>query len=405
MMRSLNSFSAGATLTLEASARPWRIDPDRCNSNSAATIAHMPDNAIQYICLLIARFGLEVWRPDFREDAYSTWNNAHRFLALETFKQAIALLAFRHTGIVAPPEHIRDLGLLARMYDHVVHHYFYKLYRRELRNPGALARATQMSSDSKHILVVSKHASCHREIDLTLSRLPKHATIGPSALVILRVSAVQLLPSDTVSDVEKKVVERSGGGVETVWERKVKTGRHPVATRFAHHVDDSIWMERQGNKRGNKGFQRVTPAASLTEGRLTLPTDVPVDYYEPSFFNSRPITWRGQFNKGVNFTPVFPANADDLFQERPIPDFRKLNNNAWERQYGDDLRKPFQIPTAAQMSNEDTDDDEDQEMEDEQSQRTQYDPRNSASQQTFVNSTAAAGSMPVSISSLPRSKV
>ncbi|KZV77961.1 hypothetical protein EXIGLDRAFT_784501, partial [Exidia glandulosa HHB12029] len=64
------------------------------NSTTAKQAARVSDAALKYILASLARFGLKAWRPNFNEDAYSLYNSAHRFIAIDTFRQAVVSNAY-----------------------------------------------------------------------------------------------------------------------------------------------------------------------------------------------------------------------------------------------------------------------------------------------------------------------
>lgn len=113
----------------------------------ANAIRLVEEHLIHYIQAYLSRFGLLRWCPDLRQSPYSLYNSACRIVAIDTFKQAIVSHAYDH---YKPKRcYIDDMELLIKIYDHLVHHFHFSRYQREVRKPGSV-RATDDASPSYH---------------------------------------------------------------------------------------------------------------------------------------------------------------------------------------------------------------------------------------------------------------
>lgn len=87
-------------------------------SNIAKQASRIPESSLRYTLGLLARFGLRAWRPNFAESPYSLYNCAHRFIAIETFRQAVVSKAFESMAV--DTTYIDDIEILTLGYDHFV---------------------------------------------------------------------------------------------------------------------------------------------------------------------------------------------------------------------------------------------------------------------------------------------
>jgi hypothetical protein len=112
-------------------------------SQVATQLRRIEEHIIEYIQACVSRFGLVIWCPDLRQSPYALYNAACRIIALDTFKQALISHAYAH---LAPNQaYAKDMILLIKLYDHFVHHYQQKRYKKECRIPGSV-RATDEAS-------------------------------------------------------------------------------------------------------------------------------------------------------------------------------------------------------------------------------------------------------------------
>jgi hypothetical protein len=105
-------------------------------SRSAKQIRQVKEHILEYLQGCIAKFGLVQWAPDLRQSAYSLYNSACRIIALDTFKQAI--ISHAYDFLRPNPVYLRDMDLLLKVYDHIVHFYLLMRYTRECMAPGTV---------------------------------------------------------------------------------------------------------------------------------------------------------------------------------------------------------------------------------------------------------------------------
>ncbi|EJD44022.1 hypothetical protein AURDEDRAFT_45521, partial [Auricularia subglabra TFB-10046 SS5] len=120
-------------------------------SKVAKQASRVPESGLRYMLGLIGNFGLRTWRPNFDEDAYSLYNSAHRFIAIESFRQLVVSAAYDHMAV--DKSKVDEMLLLTCVYDHYVHHYQFNRWRKEQKYPGV----AQTTADCNTILARRRH--------------------------------------------------------------------------------------------------------------------------------------------------------------------------------------------------------------------------------------------------------
>ena len=67
--------------------------------------------------------GIPLQGPDLHGTVYSLYNSACQIITLDTFKQAVISHAYASTK--PNLKYVNDMALLIKIYDHIVHQYFY----------------------------------------------------------------------------------------------------------------------------------------------------------------------------------------------------------------------------------------------------------------------------------------
>lgn len=103
-------------------------------STIAKQVQRVPETALRYILGLLSQFGLSAWRPNFTESPYSSYNSAHRFIAIDTFRQAVLASAYKSMGVETI--YLDNVWLQTLAHDHFVCNVICKVYTREKKYPG-----------------------------------------------------------------------------------------------------------------------------------------------------------------------------------------------------------------------------------------------------------------------------
>ncbi len=102
-------------------------------------VKRVEEYILHFIQARLASFGFTTWCPDLTQTGYSLYNSACRLVAIDTFRQALVSCAYIHLG----PNvlYAKDMSLLIKIYDHVVHFYQHHRYKKEARNAGSVLEA------------------------------------------------------------------------------------------------------------------------------------------------------------------------------------------------------------------------------------------------------------------------
>jgi hypothetical protein len=116
-------------------------------------VRQVEEHMLAYTQSLLARFGLTCWCPDLRQSPYSLYNAACRFIALDTFKQALVSQAYAHLQ----PNNLyaTNMDFQIKLYDHFVHHYMGLRYRKECKKAGSVKVADEASPQYRNRARVS----------------------------------------------------------------------------------------------------------------------------------------------------------------------------------------------------------------------------------------------------------
>jgi len=120
------------------------------------------EHIISYIQGCLARFGMTSWGPDLRQTAYSLYNSACRIIALDTFKQA--LISHAYASVRPNLQYANDMQLLIKIYDHIVHDYFYSCWRQDIQRPGSVAAGDETNPAYRartHVSFIYNTGSSH----------------------------------------------------------------------------------------------------------------------------------------------------------------------------------------------------------------------------------------------------
>ncbi|KAF6754953.1 hypothetical protein DFP72DRAFT_1123544, partial [Ephemerocybe angulata] len=227
----------------------------------------MEENLVLYIDSNIARFGLVKWAPDFRQSPYSAYNSACRIIAIDTFRQAVVSHAYAsYKPNIAYAE---DMDLLIRLYDHVVHHFFYGRYTREVHNPGSVQVA-----DEQNTVYKSRSRLAESRLNFMVEN-----RWNP----LLHALASTAATSDDERDPGDKKLDN----------RPVfYTRRRPERSAAANSFIRDLEFKREKNARLDRSKRwkervRIVPSHDQEDTLFpALPEGMPIDYFDPDFYNS-----------------------------------------------------------------------------------------------------------------------
>ncbi len=236
------------------------------------------EHRLGYIQACLSRFGMQRWCPDLCQSAYSLYNSACRIIAIDTFKQALISHTYIHISLNTI--YTSNMDILIKLYDHFVFHYLLVRYRREARQPGSVQKELQsnpmyqgrirvgfliclwwrgqltdfplqLAAARLKFLIENGYPQCYRDL------------VDPKAT------------SDDEHDADKKV-----------YLIKHRTERSPEAEKFYRILDrkreEVAWQDKSQRWRERVC---VVPVDQQDSAFSALPEGMPIDYYDPAFFN------------------------------------------------------------------------------------------------------------------------
>ncbi|KAF6741356.1 hypothetical protein DFP72DRAFT_834259, partial [Ephemerocybe angulata] len=236
------------------------------DSRIAKTVRKMKDSVILFIDTCLARYGLTEWCPDFRQSAHSLYNAAHRTIAIDTFQQAAVSHAY--ASLKPNLKYAEDMGWLMKLYDHIVHHFFYRRYVRNLRNPGSVAAEDEANS------------AYHNRSRLAAARRKWLRDNGfPARYVRL---ARTKATSDDERDPDGQMVKN-----RPVFLIKTRPERSAEVTQFFRILDKK--REREARLDPSRRWAervRREPINPIETAFPSIPLGMAADYFNRDFFNS-----------------------------------------------------------------------------------------------------------------------
>lgn len=96
-------------------------------------IIHVQDFFLRYSYAILAKVGIRQWAPDLEAAIDSLWNEACRISAIKIFRVWVTGKAFPNASY----QYVNDILLLEKAYNHYVHYWLAKKYKRESKESGS----------------------------------------------------------------------------------------------------------------------------------------------------------------------------------------------------------------------------------------------------------------------------
>ncbi len=236
------------------------------------------EHMLGYIQACLSRFGMQHWCPDLCQSAYSLYNSACRIIAIDTFKQALISHTYIHISLNTI--YASNMDILIKLYDHFVFHYLLVRYRREARQPGSVQKELQSNPMYQGrirvgFLICLWWRGQLTDFPLQLAAARLKFLIENGYPQRYRDLVDPKATSDDEHDADKKV-----------YLIKHRTERSPEAEKFYRILD---WkreeVARQDKSRRWRERVCVVPVDQQDSAFSALPEGMPIDYYDPAFFN------------------------------------------------------------------------------------------------------------------------
>ncbi|KAF5349446.1 hypothetical protein D9758_014615 [Tetrapyrgos nigripes] len=327
-----------------------RRDPD---SNSIGKdIALVKEIGVRTFFAMYDSYGFEQWCPDWSEPCTSFYNNCHQTFAIDSFQQACMVGGYNRFGVDS--KLYTNQVFLIKTYDNYVFGTLRDKARKEARDPGALERRVETNGIGKRRRAKAKE----REIYLLAHRY--------SERVIKAVRGTYCASKDEGPIIDEVTGKRKLINNHPYYIVKDVLGHHPLLTAFVRKVDEDI--ARQGTagsmveptpgarRKGSRIVgtpesrrQRIVPENPLPPHSHFLPADVPLDFFNPDFFNNLSVLDRAKY--GYKPEVAFPPNVDvDWLMANPEKwGTREIDSKQFKALYGS-KEFAYNIPTPDEVA-------------------------------------------------------
>jgi len=327
----------------------------------ANQIRNVEEHMINYIHSYLARFGLVRWCPDLRQSAYSLYNSACRIVALDTFVQALVADTYAH---VSPNRQLaKDLIVLAKIYDHIVHHRHFLRYQRNSRNPGCVKASDEASPtyQNRRRVRIFKFCQCAEEFHITYSffNAPQLAVARKEFLTSNRYPQryIDLIDPKATSDDEANPENKCIKGRKVFYIKK-RRERSSQAEIFIRLLD--LKREEDAALNGKRVRERIRLVPDV-EQKLSdfaaIPSHLPIDYYDPDFYNRlQPRIHDRIATQKISLLPDVSASFGNHADE-------KLSDSAFMEKYRSEVLSRYRLDDLGGFDKEEwLEGDEDDEM-------------------------------------------
>lgn len=325
----------GNSRAAEEALKKLRESTKTLASTVARDIKSVPDSAIRMMFGALHCFGLSTWSPDFTSTPSSLYNSGLESIFISTFEQAVISFAYRKFEF--DPALIKNTRLIRNLYLNFVWSHWFKLSEKEDRTPGSI---------EKDALLVQVYK---RRKELTRKR----ATYLREHQYNRRIQMLANTP-DCTSDDERDPSPRQPG-----FRIFPKPARNPLVTKLFRDIDAARCEEELGILRPGRRYRKPEPRTEYppTTNRQSLllprvPEMCPLDWFDPDWFNKRPIRFRGDYIDAEIALPLPHVYSGS------IQDWKTMSKSAFMKKYGNQVRAQYQLPTEAELNELDNDSDE-----------------------------------------------
>ncbi|KAJ6572643.1 hypothetical protein B0H10DRAFT_2237433 [Mycena sp. CBHHK59/15] len=279
----------------------------------------LEESALFLISSYLSKLGISVWAPNFMQTAYSMYNMAMQMCAIDTF---CFLVSATHYDFLKPnTKYVKDTVMLPQMYDHFVHFHMYKIWKTEVKKLGGTLTLTDRNTASRN----RRHLCATYLAYLKECHAPArfNATIVPKA----------------TSDDERRPEHSE------------------IMDKFVRSVEGMILQSlREDGKNSSADKRLQCTAAPLSNRPLSrfaeLPKGLPIQCYDPSWFNDHPPHLRAKLKAKLEV--IFVPNSTTFFSRGSD---HKLSLCTLTAKYGKEVFEQYDLDfTAGSADNSDMDD-------------------------------------------------
>ncbi|MBW0517937.1 hypothetical protein O181_057652 [Austropuccinia psidii MF-1] len=300
-----------------------------CLKNLIRTFPEM-NKFVIYVHASLARIGIRQWAPDLDDSSDTLYNEACRLSAIQTFRQVATIGAYQYMNINL--RFLNDIGLLEAAYNHYVHWLMAQRYKKETRE-----NAKHRKDELKKIIF-----KCRQRLRDTRYQFGVSQKFPKRYMKILEAL-------DAHSDDEYHPVRK-------VYLIKTLKFRSNKATKFMRRVDEEIEKTDNANGKRTQRRQRVEPQSPMESLCKRVPKGLPLDFYDPEWFNECPSGERTVTADSHNV--AFLQDVSKSIRGRQHPD-EKLNDRNFTDKYWDEMTEPYDLSHEIAAEEEDDSDESD----------------------------------------------
>ncbi|KAF5348752.1 hypothetical protein D9757_014136 [Collybiopsis confluens] len=260
----------------------------------------------------VARAGLPRWAPDVFGTPESMYNATHGLLALSTFKNVAA--SFGYTFLAVDLSYLQNHTFLTKLYRSFVFGHMAEKARQEGKAPGRVARDVELMNIYR------------RRDHLRETRVKQLKDDGFSKAVVHLAEENEAHSDDELDPNSPPNEERY-----LIW---IKEGRAPHVTELFRFIDIST------------NQVRAIPAESIGPSKIPrFPVHVPLDYFEPEFYNSMSVQERLSYmNNGVAL-----PKPEHCQRWADVLNWKNLSKKEFMEKFGNNTLAQYAVPTEAEL--------------------------------------------------------
>ena len=313
-------LASGQPLIKVSSVNVYPYKPSSTRQLTRTRMGQIEEHIVEYIRTMLARVGLPAWAPNFAETPYSLYNTAARLIAVETFKQALVSRAYDFMS--ANTKYAKDMELLFKIYDHIVHFHFHRIYAKDQRDPGSVEDAAKLNP-----VYVARARLCKSRLAFLKDQGFPHR--------YRRYITVKSTSDDEQDPTGRKI---NGRPVFLIRQRPERSAQ---ANAFVRALENT--MERAKDvtaKRRRRDKIRIVPSAIQPTLLPAAPTGLPIDYFDPAYLNILPPRLRLDVaRKVVGLLP-------DASQSFTLSKDEKLSDHDFNAKFLKSVMERYNWPTA-----------------------------------------------------------
>ncbi|KAJ7585828.1 hypothetical protein C8J56DRAFT_1165625 [Mycena floridula] len=286
----------------------------RSKSRIITAFFKLEESALLHVRAYLAKLGITTWAPDFSQSAYSLYNMAMRMCIIDTFRYLVAGTFY---DFLRPNTRlVNDTVLLSRLYDHFVHYYMFDKFKAEIRTPGGNEIAAERNTA----------AQTRRRLHKSRQQYIQDSA-APQGLRLM--FSLKATSDDEATPTGSRVLARP---------ERSQDADIVLRTVDSLIIDDLL---TRGKKRAaNNRERRVAPAfgqRNLSRFR-EIPREMPIQYYDPTWFNNRPPQMRAKI--APKHIVAFVPGSSDFFSRNSD---NKLSVSVLTEIYGNEVFEKYDL--------------------------------------------------------------